>query len=182
MDSADRVRDTTAVVRPGAARQELVKALNAAYGAGLLSEQTLSHRLDVVLSSRLIDPVRLVGDIRRRMIRRDLASRLRHRLAKALSDLGIERAARFQQPTLLALDWGGSQDELLLGRHLSCDVVFLSLNVSRRHARLVFRDGAWILQDLGSTNGTRVNGERVGRWKLQPGDHLVLADQHLRID
>jgi len=182
MDSADRVRDTTAVVRSGAAREELAKTLNAAYGAGLLSEQTLSYRLDVLFSSRLIDPVRLVGDIRRRMVRHELVSRLRHWLASALLDLGIQRAARIQQPTLLALDWGGSQDELVLGRHLSCDVVFLSLNVSRRHARLVFRDGAWVLQDLGSTNGTRVNGERVGRWKLQPGDHLVLGDQHLRID
>jgi pilus assembly protein CpaF len=56
------------------------------------------------------------------------------------------------------------------------------MNVSRRPARLVFRDGGWILQDLGSTNGTLVNGEPAGRCRLQPGDHLVIGDHHLRID
>ena len=182
MDRAHAVRDTTNVVRPGVARQELAEALNAAYGAGLLSEKTLSHRLDVLLSSRLIDPVRLVGDLRRRVSRSDCSSRLRDWFTEALRDLGVLRVAESRSPSLLALDWSGSQDELLLGRHLSCDVVFANVNVSRRHARLVFRDGGWILQDLGSTNGTLVNGERVGRCRLLPGDRLVIGDHHLRID
>jgi predicted component of type VI protein secretion system len=85
-------------------------------------------------------------------------------------------------PRLLALDWGGGQEELLLGRQLSCDVVLGELTVSRRHARLVFRDGHWVIQDLGSTNGTRVNGVRVGRCELHPGDHIDLGDERLRID
>jgi hypothetical protein len=182
MDRARGVHDTTYVVRPGAARQELAETLNAAYGAGLLSENTLAHRLDVLLSSRLIDPVRLVGDIRRRVSRTDWSSRLRDWFAEALRDLGVWVGAEGKSPSLLALDWTGSQDELVLGRHLSCDVVFANLNVSRRHARLVFRDGGWILQDLGSTNGTLVNGERVGRCRLHPGDRLMIGDHHLRID
>lgn len=69
-----------------------------------------------------------------------------------------------------------------MGRHHGCDVVFDDLSVSRRHARLVFRDGSWVVQDLESTNGTIVNGVQVGRCALRPGDHLVLGDAFLRVD
>jgi hypothetical protein len=170
------------VVRPGAARQELAETLNAAYGAGLLSEATLSHRLDLILSSRLIDPAWLIGDLRRRVSRPGWPARLRRWFAEATRDRrGPERAST-ASPTLLALDWSGSQTELLLGRHLGCDVVLPSLKVSRRHARLVFRDGSWILQDLASTNGTTVNGLRVGRCTLQPGDQVVIGGHQLTID
>jgi pilus assembly protein CpaF len=54
--------------------------------------------------------------------------------------------------------------------------------VSRRHARLVFRDHKWIVQDLKSTNGTVVNGARVGRCELRAGDSVVLGRAHLRVD
>jgi pSer/pThr/pTyr-binding forkhead associated (FHA) protein len=61
-------------------------------------------------------------------------------------------------------------------------VVLGAETISRRHALLTFRDGAWIVQDLDSTNGTRLNSQRVGRCRLRPGDQLALADQRLRID
>jgi pSer/pThr/pTyr-binding forkhead associated (FHA) protein len=83
---------------------------------------------------------------------------------------------------LLALDWSGAHNEMLIGRHRSCDVVLSDLSVSRRHARLFFRDGRWILQDLHSTNGTQVNGSRVGRCELRPGDDITIGDEHLSID
>ena len=84
-------------------------------------------------------------------------------------------------PTL-ALDWSGAQSEMLIGRHHGCDLVLSDLSVSRRHLRMIFRDGQWILQDLESRNGTIVNGCRVGRCQLRPGDHLTLGDTHLTID
>ena len=151
----------------GARRHRLARILNAAYAEGLLSEQTLSYRLDVLFASAVIDPVRLVGDLTRRVPRR-VAWRWRRRP----DDAGI----------LLALDWSGAQEEMIIGRHHSCDVVVTDLTVSRRHARLVFRDGAWIVQDLESTNGTHLNGQRVGRCRLRPGDQLALGDQLLRVD
>jgi pilus assembly protein CpaF len=61
-------------------------------------------------------------------------------------------------------------------------VVLGDATVSRRHARLVFRDGGWIIQDLASTNGTRLNGQAVGRACLRPGDQLLLGHQLLRVD
>ncbi len=54
--------------------------------------------------------------------------------------------------------------------------------VSRRHVRLCFRDGAWILQDLESTNGTLVNHRRVVRCRVIPGDHLDLGGERLTVD
>ena len=45
-----------------------------------------------------------------------------------------------------------------------------------------FRDGSWILQDLESTNGTLLNGVRVGRCRLRPGDRIRLGTEELRID
>jgi pilus assembly protein CpaF len=54
--------------------------------------------------------------------------------------------------------------------------------VSRRHARLLFRDGSWVLQDLQSTNGTTVNGVPVGRCQLRPGDRLIFGTACLRVD
>jgi pSer/pThr/pTyr-binding forkhead associated (FHA) protein len=54
--------------------------------------------------------------------------------------------------------------------------------VSRRHARLNFRDGSWVLQDLDSTNGTLVNNTRIVRCRLLPGDHLVIGSEHLLVD
>ena len=54
--------------------------------------------------------------------------------------------------------------------------------VFRRHAQLFFRDDKWVIRDLGSTNGTRVNGVPVGRCRLRPGDRVALGDTVLRID
>jgi pSer/pThr/pTyr-binding forkhead associated (FHA) protein len=53
--------------------------------------------------------------------------------------------------------------------------------VSRRHARLERRDGAWVVIDLGSTNFTRVNGERVRREReLADGDLLTFGRARCR--
>jgi pSer/pThr/pTyr-binding forkhead associated (FHA) protein len=54
--------------------------------------------------------------------------------------------------------------------------------VSRRHALLRFRDGAWIVRDLESMNGTTVNGSPVVRCRLQPGDQLAFGDEALVVD
>lgn len=165
---------------PGSHRHQLARTLNAAYAEGLLSEHTLAQRLDVLFASAVIDPARLVGDLTRRAPRRQIGPRL-----MALLSGETRRAPQVAGPgscILLALDWSGAREEMLIGRHPSCDVIVPADTVSRRHARLTFRDGGWIVQDLESTNGTRLNGQRVGRCRLRPGDRLELADQLLQVD
>lgn len=164
---------------PGASRQQIARTLNAAYGDGLLSEETFSHRLDQLLEARLVDPFRLIGDLNLRTS----AEGWRATLVNAVVDT-VRRVRSFGPGggLLLALDWSGGQSELLLGRHPSCVVVLSDPRVSRRHARLFFRDGSWVLQDLQSTNGTTVNGVRVGRCEVRPGDVVALGSERLQID
>ncbi len=59
---------------------------------------------------------------------------------------------------------------LQIGRDTNCDVVLADLAVSRRHARIRWQDAELVLEDLGSSLGTWVNGERVERCRLQLGD------------
>jgi hypothetical protein len=161
----------------------LARTLNAAYAEGLLSERTLAHRLDALFAGGLIDPARLVGDLTRRRTRQPLRESALAAATSLLNRLRGGAAATSEVPgILLALDWTGGCEALLIGRHPSCDVVVADDTVSRRHAQLTFRDGGWVLQDLDSTNGTRLNGQSVGRCRLRPGDQLGLGHQVLRVD
>ena len=75
-----------------------------------------------------------------------------------------------------------SGDRVVLGRSREADVVLDDPNVSRRHAEMR-RDGErWSIADLGSTNGVKVNGRRVERAELDPGDEIVLGTLELRFE
>jgi hypothetical protein len=170
------------MLRAGESRRRMARTLNAAYGDGLLSDNTFAYRLDALLRSGLIEPAGLVGDLTLRSPRRSLAEGLQRALRSARELAGPGRATASLPPTLLGLDWTGAQDDLLLGRYHACDVVLSHMSVSRRHARLTFRDGNWVLRDLDSTNGTLVNGEPVIRCRLLPGDVLTLGDESVLVD
>ncbi|HEY3727944.1 MAG TPA: FHA domain-containing protein [Solirubrobacteraceae bacterium] len=170
------------MVSPGVSRHHMARMLKAAYGDGLLSESTLVHRLDLLLKSRLIDPAGVIGDLTIRAPRRSVSSAVARGLAASRRWLDGLLHSEPRWPTLLALDWSGGQEELLVGRHPGCDVVLGDLTVSRRHARLRFRDGNWVLHDLGSTNGTLVNDARVVRCQLRPGDRVAIGDERLLVD
>ena len=62
-----------------------------------------------------------------------------------------------------------------IGRSRECDVVLGDANVSRRHAELRREGDGWVVVDLGSTNGVRVNRRRVNEAPLQPGDTITLG-------
>jgi FHA domain len=164
---------------PGDRRRRMERTLNAAYGDGLLSQQTLIQRLDLLFGSELVDPAGLVGDLTLRRPRRAPPGLRDRMLAWLRRVLDLHEAT---PPQLLALDWTGTRDELLVGRHDACDVMVSHPSVSRKHARLSFRDGHWVLRDLNSTNGTRVNGKRVVRCRLEPGDRLSLGSADLLVD
>ncbi len=158
------------------------RTLNAAYGDGLLSERTLVQRLNVLMRSELVDTAGLVGDLTLRSPRRPSSQRWERVLTSLRRVAGLAAPPKGPPLVLLALDWSGARDELLVGRHDRCDVVVTHPSVSRRHARLTFRDGCWVLRDLDSTNGTRVNGKRVVRCRLEPGDRLMLGSADLLVD
>jgi len=65
---------------------------------------------------------------------------------------------------------------LLFGRHEECDVQLNSKKVSRRHCCLAQVNEYLVVRDLGSTNGVRINGERVAEGKLVPGDELQIGN------
>jgi FHA domain-containing protein len=182
MDNGDRERDTERMLRPGDARCRMERTLNAAYGDGLLSHQTFVQRLDLLFGSELVDPAGLIGDLTLRRPRRALSAAREQLIASLRRAARVDRTRASGPVTLLALDWAGGRDELLVGRHDACDVVVGHPSVSRKHARLSFRDGHWVLRDLDSTNGSRVNGTRVVRCRLEPGDRLSLGSAELLVD
>ena len=81
---------------------------------------------------------------------------------------------------LVSADGGPSIDLLkdmtLFGRDEDCDVRLDHKSVSKLHCVVVKTDGLLLLRDLGSTNGTRVNGQRVRRAALLPNDTLSVAN------
>jgi hypothetical protein len=65
----------------------------------------------------------------------------------------------------------GSGDQFSIGRDVGCDLAIADMTVSRRHATLERTQDGWLLTDLESTNGTRVNGWRVrGKVTVTAGD------------
>ncbi|NBD09095.1 MULTISPECIES: FHA domain-containing protein [Corallococcus] len=74
------------------------------------------------------------------------------------------------------------RDEITIGRQEGNTIRLTERNVSRRHARLVRLNGHVVLEDLGSYNGTRINGERVaGQLPLKEGDLIQIGDYDLAL-
>lgn len=68
-----------------------------------------------------------------------------------------------------------ASDVVTIGRLADCDVVLKDKGASRKHAQLKLRDGTWTLTDLGSTNGTRLNGQTVQARELSDGDTITIG-------
>src|SRR5204863_1434099 len=86
---------------------------------------------------------------------------------------------------LLPLDGGAPIDIvkalIVVGRKEGCDVRLEHKSVSKMHCVIVKTDGLLLLRDLGSTNGTRVNGTRVRRAALLPNDQVGIAHFKFRV-
>ena len=73
------------------------------------------------------------------------------------------------------------KDLTLVGRQDDCDLQLDHKSVSKMHCVLVKADGMLFLRDLGSTNGTRVNGQRVRRAALMSEDQITIAGYGYRV-
>ena len=90
-----------------------------------------------------------------------------------------QRAAN-QQPRLIDLTTNRSfpitKAQIVMGRALSSDIAIEDLNVSRTHAEIRRENAnAWSVADLGSTNGTLVNGHHIASTMLQEGDRITVG-------
>jgi serine phosphatase RsbU (regulator of sigma subunit) len=71
-------------------------------------------------------------------------------------------------------------DRVVVGRSSECDLILPDVLLSRRHAELARSDAGWLVRDLGSLNGTRLNGARLNRDSpLRDGDVVEIADWSL---
>jgi len=92
-------------------------------------------------------------------------------------ELGVE-------PEVVTLDADGTQHRIdkrsvVIGRSKDCEIRIADPNVSRRHAEVRQEGTAYWVQDLGSTNGTTVNGRRQQRAKLEHEDRITVGSTEL---
>ncbi len=74
------------------------------------------------------------------------------------------------------------RDWVVIGRGRGADVVIAEPTMSRSHAAIGYDGELFFVQDLGSTNGTRVNGKRAQKTPLKSGDDVQLGKLRLRVE
>jgi hypothetical protein len=151
-------------------RMRAIRSLRNAARRGRLSDLTFVNRLQAVSDARQHRDLLAATD--------DLPpGGLRARLHRW-------RKRAFEPSSAAALDMRlpPTPETYVIGRDSVCDLQLTHVTVSRRHALLKPVDGQWMIVDLSSMNGTRINGWRVhGQAPLRPGDLLEVGDLRLRI-
>jgi len=142
---------------------------------GHLSMDTFIGRVEMALRAKSRGELdELVADLPQR-------GRWRRKITEAvasISDLTHRIEAAWRRPRLprLALPADG-RTRYIVGRAPTCDLVLTDLTVSRVHAELRRVDDTWVVVDLGSMNGTRLNGWRLlGPATVRPGDEVAFGD------
>ncbi len=159
-------------------RDRTIRVLRERVAEGSLSHDTFIRRVDRALQARNRDELDdLVGDL-------EPAGRLRRAtsIVATLSDATARLKAAWRAPRLPRLQLpDDGRDRLTIGRTPECDLVLSDPTVSRHHAELWRRSDGWLLVDLGSTNGTRLNGWRLTEpVTIRPGDNVAFARVRFR--
>jgi FhaA, N-terminal domain/FHA domain len=93
-----------------------------------------------------------------------------------------EPPARPSAVTMAGVRYELERPVLTIGRSQQCDITIEDAAVSRRHAEIRRENGAVWIVDLGSTNGTEVNGKRVDRAQLDADDRILIGQTELRFE
>jgi hypothetical protein len=150
-----------------AERDQALAKLRDGYVEGRLTHETFAHRVEAALRARASRELSsVVADLPRpRGIRIRAAAAWRH------MSRSTDRWLRGWPPVLTLPS--GTQLRFTIGREPACDMKLGDETVSRWHASLERGAAGWMLADLGSTNGTRLNGWRVtGPVPVRPGDMI----------
>src|SRR5688572_9070873 len=75
-----------------------------------------------------------------------------------------------------------AEGEYIIGRRSDCQIFVPDMRVSRQHARIRRENGGWHVEDLGSNNGTYVNGARVQNTGLKHEDEITIANNRIRVE
>jgi FHA domain/Domain of unknown function (DUF1707) len=169
-----------------AERDAVVARLTEGFAAGRLSHDTFMYRMSAVLRTRYrgslpalhADLPAAPPEAARPSRATALLGRLRAtwpRLPRRAARSRLPRPGR-PAPAPLAFP-RGARASFTIGRSGECDLAIADLTVSRMHATLERTADGWLLTDLSSTNGTRVNGWRVrGRVPVKAGDVVSFGD------
>jgi FHA domain/Domain of unknown function (DUF1707) len=157
----------------------VARELRAGSADGRLSIETFSERIERAFGARsqseldsLVADVRPPGLMRRAMLR----------AVAWWSTLTADVRAAWDRPRVPTLALPAAEAPVALGRSRTCDCVLADPSVSRRHAELRREGGRWLLRDLGSRNGTRVNGARLlDEAEVGPGDRVSFGDARFRL-
>jgi len=74
------------------------------------------------------------------------------------------------------------KDRLILGRREGCDIVLNFTNISGQHCRMTLEQGYWFVKDLGSRNGTKVDGKSIVRKRLDPKCRISFAKHDYKVE
>lgn len=98
-----------------------------------------------------------------------------HPLRALLNLLAPREVPRAESLTPLQPPAVGQGERLTIGRDASCHYVIADRSVSKHHAELERLEDGWLIHDLQSRNGTRINGWRVPEQRLRAGDTVELG-------
>ncbi|MFF2039140.1 FHA domain-containing protein [Kitasatospora sp. NPDC058170] len=171
----------TYVVRPSEAeREQALGVLREGAGSGRLSHETFLGRMDVVLhanSRAELDAA--MADLPAG----NPVGRFLLRTVGQVSAFGVRLRGAWRAERLpgLSLPHEGA-GKLTIGRIPGSGLRLHDSSVSRQHAELRHEGAGWVLYDLGSTNGTHVNGRRIaGGVRVRPGDQVRFGNLEFRL-
>ncbi|MEU1185102.1 DUF1707 and FHA domain-containing protein [Streptomyces sp. NPDC005820] len=164
-----------------AERDRALKVLRDGVAMGRLSHDTFIRRMELALAARRSDElVALTADLPKE----SRLSRVVFGSVEAVSGFTVRLRLAWQAERLpkLLLPHPGTEQALRIGRDPVNGLRLTHESVSRVHAELTRQGGMWVLRDLGSTNGTSVNGRRViGAAVVREGDQVSFGKVAFRL-